>query len=118
MKIVLDANFLIDLIRYGIRLEELKGNELFTLDLVLKELEKISQRKTKEASLANIASGVFKKSDVKILKSKKRYTDLELLRLAKEGYAIATHDRSLKSKIKKVGGETIFIRQKKYFMRE
>ncbi|NIM47354.1 MAG: hypothetical protein GTN40_04340 [Candidatus Aenigmarchaeota archaeon] len=119
MKIILDTNFLIDCIRFRIDLKsELRGNELFVLDSIIFEIEKITERKTKESSIAKLALDYIKRKHLKILKLKEKNTDLSLLNYSKRGYAIATHDRVLKNKIKKAGGKVIFIRQKRYVVFE
>jgi rRNA-processing protein FCF1 len=117
MKIILDTNFLIDCIRFKIDIKsEFRGNELFIVDSIILEIEKIAKRKTKEASLAKIALDII--NDLKVLKSKQDETDDSLIEYSKEGYVIATQDRDLKSKIKKLGGKVIYIRQKKYVVSE
>jgi len=118
MKVILDTNFLIDFLRFNVGLEELAGSEMFTLDANIEELEKIANKKTKEADLAKIALGFLAMNDVRILKAKERETDSSLVTYSKEGYAIATHDRILKGKLKKAGARIIYIRQKRYLVVE
>ncbi len=119
MRIILDTNFLIDCIRFKIDLKsEFIGNELFILNSIIFEIEKITKRKTKESALAKLALHYIKRKHLKILKPKEKNTDLSLLNYSKRGYIIATHDRVLKNKIKKAGGKVIFIRQKKYVVFE
>jgi len=119
MRIILDTNFLIDCIRFKIDLKfELAGNELFILDSIMSEIEKVAERETKESSLAKLALAYIKKKDLKILKPKEKNTDLSLLNYSKRGYVIATHDKVLKNKIKKEGGKVTFIRQKRYVVFE
>ena len=119
MRIVLDTNFLIDCIRFKVDLKsELAGNELFILNSIIFEIEKIVERGTKESTLAKLTLEYIKRKHLKILKPKEKNTDLALLNYSKKGYVIATHDRVLKNKIKKAGGKVIFIRQKKYVVFE
>jgi rRNA-processing protein FCF1 len=119
MRIVLDTNFLVDCIRFKIDIKsELAGNEIFLTDQILFEIEKITERKTKESSLAKLALGYIKRKGLKILKSKGRNADESLIVYSKNGYAIATHDKVLKNKIKRAGGKVIFIRQKRYVVFE
>lgn len=114
MKIILDTNFLVDCIRFKIDFyTELAGNELFVLDSIIEELERIVKRKTNESILARIALRQAK--DLKVLKSKEKDTDLDLINYSNEGYKIATSDRKLKQKLK---GKVIYIRQKKYLIIE
>jgi len=119
MKVILDTNFLIDCIRFKIDIgSELIGNEMFVLESIVFEIEKITKRGTKESSLAKIALDYIKRKGLKVLKSKEKNTDLSLLKYSKKGYAIATQDRILKNKLKKAGGKVIYIRQKKYVVFE
>jgi len=119
MRIILDTNFLIDCIRFRLDLKaELRGNELFVLDSIIFEIEKVIERGTKESKLATLALDFIKRKHLKILKPKEKNTDLALLDYSKKGYAIATQDKVLKNKIKKTGGKLIFIRQKRYVVFE
>lgn len=117
MKIILDTNFLIDCIRFKIDIKsELRGNELFIVESIIPEIEKISKRKTKESPLAKITLEII--SNFKILESREKETDDSLIEYSKEGYAVATQDKVLKNKIKKIGGKVTYIRQKKYVIFE
>jgi len=117
MKIILDTNFLIDCIRFKIDLKkELAGNELFVLDAISFEIEKIIERGSKESALAKLALEFINKNNFKKLKSNERDVDESLISYSKEGYAIATHDKVLKDKLKKAGARIIYIRQKRYLV--
>ena len=119
MKVILDTNFLLDAIRWKVDVfSELRGNQLFLLDSIILELEKIAQRKSKEGILAKVALKLIKTKPLKVLESIEKDTDLSLLSYAWRGYAIATHDKLLKNTIKKKGGKIIFIKQKKYVVVE
>jgi rRNA-processing protein FCF1 len=118
MKILLDTNFLIDIVRFKIDFSELKGNELFVLDSVLEELEEISEKNSKDSVSARIALELVEGKGLKILKSKERQADLSLLEHSKKGYVIATQDVKLKRKLRKVGAKIAYIRQKKYVIFE
>ncbi|MFQ6020903.1 MAG: PIN domain-containing protein [Candidatus Aenigmatarchaeota archaeon] len=114
MKIILDANFLVDAVRYKVDIfDQLKGNKLYVLDSIIFELEKITERRTKESTLARIALELIKRK-AKIIKTNKKTADPFLIKYSKKGYAIATHDKVLKNKLKKIGAKVIYIRQKKY----
>ncbi|MEM5778428.1 MAG: hypothetical protein QXD43_02305 [Candidatus Aenigmatarchaeota archaeon] len=116
MKIILDTNFLIDCIRFKIDISsELLGNELFVLNTIIFEIEKITKRGTKESALAKIALEFIKRNKIKILNTNKE-TDNALIDFSKQGYVIATHDKALKSKLKKIRAKIIYIRQKKYLV--
>ena len=55
MKVILDTNFLIDSIRFKIDIKsELKGNELFVIESIISEVEKIAKpKKAKVKELKN-----------------------------------------------------------------
>lgn len=119
MKVILDANFLVDAVKFGIDLnKDLAGNEVFVTDSIVFELEKIIKGSSMDSGLARIALIYVKAKGLKILKPKERNTDSSLVEYAKKGYAIATHDKELKKRIKKVKGKVIFIRQKRYLVFE
>ena len=118
MKILLDTNFLVDIVRFKIDISELKGNELFVLDSVIEELEDISTGKGKDSVSARLALELVEGKGLKILKSKERQADLSLLEHGKKGYVIATQDLRLKRKLRKIGAKIACIRQKKYVIFE
>jgi rRNA-processing protein FCF1 len=110
MKIILDTNFLIDCIRFKIDIKkELAGEEMFVLDSVIFEIGKIAKRGTKESALAKLTLEFIAKNNIKILETDKKDADESLIEYSKD-YAIATHDRVLKNKLKKVGAKIIYIR--------
>jgi len=117
MRVILDTNFLIDCLRFKIDLSELAGNELFVTDSIVFETEKITKRRAKESSLANLALEFINGNKLKILESEGN-TDDSLIKYSKKGYAIATNDRALKAKLKKAGAKLIYIRQKRYLVEE
>jgi rRNA-processing protein FCF1 len=119
MKIILDTNFLIDCVRFNINFKtELAGNELFVVEPSLIELNKIVKRGTKESRLAKIALEiVYKDVSIRVIKTED-YVDESLLSYSKKGYAIATHDRILKKKLKELRAKIIYTRQKKYLVVE
>jgi rRNA-processing protein FCF1 len=119
MKIILDTNFLIDCMRFKVDLKsELVGNELFVLDSVIFEIGEITKRGTKESSLAKLVLEFIAKNNFNVLVTEKKDVDESLVEYSKQGYAIATHDRALKNKLKKLGAKLIYIRQKKYLVVE
>ncbi len=119
MKILLDTNFLVDVIRFKIDLfTELRGDELFILDTVLEELGRVSKGKSNDAFSAKFSLKMVRTKGLKVLKSKEKEADLSLIEYAKNGYAIATQDLKLKKKLKKIGAKIIYIRQKKYLVKE
>jgi len=112
MKFLLDANFLTipgefkvdiftELFHFG-------KPELFTLDLVVKELETIKSKHTR------LGLQLLKKHKVKILKAV-GVTDKEIERIAKENnFVVCTQDKKLISDLQKSGIKVVYLRQKKY----
>jgi rRNA-processing protein FCF1 len=97
---------------------ELAGNEIFVLDDIISEIGIIAKRKTKEANLAKLALEFVAKNNVKLLESNERNVDTSLVSYSKQDYVIATHDRALKNKLKKINAKIMFIRQRKYLVIE
>jgi rRNA-processing protein FCF1 len=111
MKVILDTNFLIDSFRFKVDLKkELAGSEVFMLKSQLFELRQIEERGTSDSKLAKMAL-MFAKN-VRMLEPIQAKVDDSLVSYSKEGYAIATHDRKLKEKLK--GAKIVYIRQKRY----
>jgi rRNA-processing protein FCF1 len=117
MQVILDSNFLIDLIRFKIPFEEIfellgYDTKILTLSSVLNELEKIAKGKSKEAKYAKIALKLIDLKKIEILKSEK-IADEALLSLANEKTIIATNDENLRKKLKEKGLKSIYVRAKK-----
>jgi len=116
MRILLDTNFFIDLIRFKIDLDEISNligkYELFTLDSVVTELKEIAKTKSRESNYAKVALNLIKNKRVKILKAGGE-TDKAILRLADQA-VVATNDAKLRKILKTRGTKTIYIRARKY----
>jgi rRNA-processing protein FCF1 len=118
-RILLDTNFLIDNLKWKVGVfRSFRGKQVETINPVVVELEALSKGKTVNNIFAKLALRQVKTKGLKALKTKETSADLALVSLSKKGYIIATHDKLLKQRIKKVGGRTIFIRQKKYVVLE
>lgn len=121
MKALLDTNFLMVPGEFGVdvlsELLNLGYTEVFTLDLVVKELEKLSVGKGKDARNARIGQEFIRKGGVIVLKSEGGHADDEIFRLAKnKKYIVCTQDRELVSRIKRAGLRFITLRQGKYLV--
>ena len=115
MKIILDTNFLMAVSQFKIDIfQELKGHELYIIDAILAELKKLSKGNSKHSKAALLALVLIENKHLKTLPSKKKSADNLLIMYSKKGYVIATQDRILRNKIKKAGGKSIYIRQRKY----
>jgi hypothetical protein len=118
-KIILDTNFLMNLGKFKVGLEEIKEivdepYQLFTLDLVVKELKKISDSRGRDAGNAKIALELIKINEINILNSSKTNTDKAIIGLADKGTIVATNDIELRKKLKKLEIKTIYLRAKKH----
>jgi rRNA-processing protein FCF1 len=119
MKALLDTNFLMIPGEFGVdilsELLALGYTEIFTLDLVIRELERLAVSRGKEGRSARIGLEFIRKGEIVILDTKGEHADQEILGLAKtKEYAVCTQDKDLISKIKKSGGRVITLRQEKY----
>lgn len=123
MKALLDTNFLMIPVEFKVDiisgLMSLGYIEIFTLDLVVAELEKFSVKGGKIAKASRVALQIVRNSGVTVLQTKgdlKRVDD-EILRLAKtKGYAVCTQDQELLSSAKAAGIRCITLRQKRYLV--
>jgi rRNA-processing protein FCF1 len=118
MKFLLDANFLmipgkfrVDVFR---ELERFGRPELYTIDLVVKELSKLSKAKGRDAFSAKLGLYFIQQKDIGILETEGKNADSELLGLAGKGYTVCTQDKALTAKILKARGKVAFLRQGKY----
>ena len=116
MKIILDTSLLITAMKYKIDIfSELKGNDIFILNEIVNELEKLKKGKSKTASYAKTSLELIKRKAVSSLPSEGK-ADEELLEYSKRSFVIATQDFALKERIKKDGGKVFIIRQKKLLL--
>jgi rRNA-processing protein FCF1 len=117
MKVLLDTNFLVDLLRFKVEVNEISEIlkspcNLFILSSSVKELEKIARNKGKAGNLAKAALKLIKLRDIKILKTEES-PDKAFLSIADKNTIIATNDSKLRKKLKKLGIKTICIRERK-----
>jgi rRNA-processing protein FCF1 len=118
MRILIDTNFFIDLLRFRISLHEistlvLEKYDLFTLDSVLNELNKIANKKTNDSQYAKLSLEFIKNNQIKILKSEGE-ADKVILKLADKNILVATNDRELRKMLKRKGTKTIYIKSRKH----
>lgn len=110
----MDTSFLVTGMKFKVDVfSELLEHDLFVLDRVIEELEKLAEKRGKDGTAARIALQLVKKRDVGILEADER-TDDALIFYGKRGYAVATQDTKLKRKLKKGNVKLIYVRQKKY----
>jgi rRNA-processing protein FCF1 len=116
MKFLLDTNFLLipgrfktDIFR---ELERFGKPELFTLNLVVAELEGLASGRGRDAKHAQLALELVEKKNITILEGKWASTDHELERLASEqDFAVCTQDKALQRRLKREDVVVIFLRQ-------
>jgi len=120
MKIAIDTNIFIYSVRFKLDIfSQQKGNEAFTTEPVMRELEKINKGKSRDAKAAALGLEIIKKraneNKITILPSKTENADEGLLELGKSGYAVITQDRELQERLKAAGCAFGYIKQRKYF---
>lgn len=122
MRVLLDANFLmipgkfkVDVFR---ELQMFGRPELFTLDKVVKELEKIARDRSQDSTHARMGLFLIDSRGINIVRSRSGSTDKELGRIGKDGdYTVCTQDRALIKILRKMGVKVISLRQRKYLVR-
>ncbi|MDI6807145.1 MAG: PIN domain-containing protein [Candidatus Aenigmarchaeota archaeon] len=110
-KILLDTSFLIDIIKFKVRLEEIKNlingeYKIFVPSTVVDEL------KSNPTKYAKIALKLIE--NVEILKTPERSADRAIINLTNKNILVATNDRKLRAKLKELRIRTIYLRAKKY----
>jgi len=102
MRLILDTNFIIYLLKYKIELP--KEYKIYILDKSIKELEKLK---------ANLALKFIKVKNISLIKTKSSRNVDDLLLTFKDDI-IATQDKELKKSLKQKHIKIMIIRQKKY----
>ena len=120
IRILIDTNFFtvpcqfkVDIFEEFNRLFD-EEYEVFTIDLVKEELDKISKGNSKEAIAMRVGLVLIDKKNVKILKTNGKSADRTLYNLSGPKTYIATNDSKLRYKIEAKGGKAIFLRNKSY----
>ena len=117
IKVLLDTNFLLTIVRYKIHgLEEIKQKlpaEFFTLSRILFELAGLGKSDKKVKKEVAIVEQMLKNNNVKVLDSTMESVDTELIGLSKD-YVIATNDKELRRKVREAGGKTIYVKSLTY----
>lgn len=121
MKFILDTNFLLIPGQFGVdifsELSKFGKPEFCTLNLVVKELEKLSLKKGFDGRAANLALELIKEKGIHVFEAGKGSTDRGLEALAGTGvYIVCTQDRALIKRLKNKGLKAITLRQKKYLV--
>ena len=115
MKIILDTNFLMAVTQFKIDVfEQLRGHNICVISPVVRELREQSIGHSKDAKAAKLALDLIDNKDLKTLRTNEKKADKSLILYSKKGYVIATQDKELREQVKKAGGKSIYIRQRKY----
>jgi len=121
MKIVLlDTNFLIDLGRFGVSIDEIdklmnERYELAVLRSTVNELKTIAGGQQEESKFAKLALMIVDLRAVKIIANEKR-VDEAVVEVASndKDVIVATNDVDLRKRLKDLGVKTICLRSKKH----
>lgn len=122
MRFLLDTNFLLIPGRFRIdvfsELENFGKPELFTIDLVVSELRKLSAGRGRDSANARLGLELLEKKGVQVLSTSGTNTDHEIGKIASEqDMAVCTQDRELQKMLKEDDVTVIFLRQKRTLSR-
>ena len=121
--IALDTNMLLSIEQFKVdalgQMKDLEGKVSFVLPFqVWKELQGLRKESKTLERRVKIAEEVVKKRKVKKVRVQAENADKALVKLAEKGAIIATNDRELKKEVKKVNGSIMFLRQKRFIVKE
>jgi rRNA-processing protein FCF1 len=116
-KIILDTNFLIDLGRFGIGIDEIdrimtENYEMQIVSSSVFELKKIAATVAEESKFAKYALMIMDLRKIKILETNES-ADAAILSFADKDTIVATNDTELRKKLKEKGVRSIYVRAKK-----
>ncbi|MFT4282823.1 MAG: PIN domain-containing protein [Candidatus Woesearchaeota archaeon] len=121
--VVLDTNFLlipgelgIDIFTEISRIMQ-EPHTICVLSSTIEELNKliIKNGKKKEGFNAKLGYIMIKQKKIKVINTKNEYADKDILDLAeKKDIIVATQDKELKTRLKKLKKQVILLKQKKY----
>ncbi|HLC39617.1 MAG TPA: hypothetical protein VJJ76_01915 [archaeon] len=118
--VLLDTNFLIDLGRFGVSIDEIgklmnERYELAVLRSTLNELKGIAGTQQEESKFAKVALMLTDLRGMKIFESEKTVDEgiVEAVQREKD-VLVATNDVELKKRLKDLGVKTIYLRGKKH----
>jgi len=121
MKFLIDTNFLLIPFQFRVdvfsELTKFGKPELFTLNLVVRELDKLSRSKGREGKQARLAMILLKKEGVEILPSSSRIADAGIVAMAAKNHmVVCTQDKALIKKLKAKEIHVVMLRQKRYLV--
>lgn len=119
LNVLLDTSFLLAILELHINLDsELdrildEKYEIMIPEAVLDELKKIAEKNDKRGRMANLALRIA--SAYRIIREKGEADDVLInLALSKRKVIVATSDRNLRKRLRRLGIPTIYVRQKGY----
>jgi len=118
--VLLDTNFLIDLGRFGVSIDEIDKvmNERYepaVLRSTLNELKSIAATQQEESKFAKVALMLLDLRGVAVIESEKIADEgiVEAAEKDKQNIIVATDDIELRKRLKSLGIKTIYLRGKK-----
>jgi rRNA-processing protein FCF1 len=116
-KIILDTNFLIDLGRFGIGIDEIdrimtENYEMQIVSSSVFELKKIASTAAEESKFAKYALMIMDLRKIEILETNES-ADAAILSFADKDTIVATNDIELRKKLKEKGVRSIYVRARK-----
>ncbi len=116
-RIILDTNFLIDLGRFGIGIDEIdkvmtENYEMQIVSSSVHELKKIASTSMEESKFAKYALMIIDLRKIKILETNEG-ADAAIIYFADRDTIVATNDIDLRRRLKKKGVRCIYIRARK-----
>lgn len=116
--VLLDTSIIIQAIENKIdlilELRRLTGLEIYIPDIVIYELNRLSEKNKKLSKIIKIANKLLK-NNVKIIKTEDKSVDNAIIRIAtNNNYIVATNDAHLKRTLKKLGLMIIYINKDGY----
>ncbi|MEM5829444.1 MAG: PIN domain-containing protein [Candidatus Aenigmatarchaeota archaeon] len=117
MKVFIDTNFLMDLIRFKVEVEKISEvlfckYNLFILSSSILELKKLARNKGEEGKLARAALKFIELKKINVWETEEN-PDKAFLSLADKNTIIATNDSKLRKKLREAGIKTIYLRGNK-----
>lgn len=118
-RVAFDTNMLLAVPQFGVDvfgcIKDLLGPStlFFVPRAVLEELGVVAAKSRKRAREVALAMKVFEANRVGVVETGACNADEALLELSRKGYYVASNDRALRKRIKKLGGKNIYLRKRK-----
>lgn len=121
MKFLIDTSFIVSATGSKIdvvtELRKFGKPEMYVLDLVIQELEKLSSGRGKKAKDSRLSLAILGKVGVNVIKTRPGNTDRKIMTYAlNRDMTVCTIDAKLKRTLLKRGAKVVIIRQGKYLV--